>query len=121
MIVAGFGFRRDATVNSLRQALAATAQTGITALAAPADKAATQGFKTFANTLNLPVILVEPDAIRAAKTSTKSAHSLRNRGTGSVAEACALAAAGPQAKLTTERHISPDKMATCAIAKGPRT
>ncbi|HRO16470.1 MAG TPA: hypothetical protein PLL33_15800, partial [Paracoccus sp. (in: a-proteobacteria)] len=38
-------------------------------------------------------------------------------GTGSVAEAVALAAAGPGARITTRRVVSPDRSATCAIAQ----
>lgn len=37
-------------------------------------------------------------------------------GTGCVAEACALAAAGPQARLLLARTISPDRCATLAVA-----
>ena len=38
-----------------------------------------------------------------------------------VAEACALKAAGPGAILLTPRVTSADRLATCAIAKGPLT
>lgn len=120
MIVAGFGFRGNATVGSLRDALAATSSTEIEAIAAPDDKAQSPCFQDFARETALPILSVAPDALVTTQTATQSAHSLTNRGTGSVAEACALAAAGPQAELLTTRQISPDKMATCAIAKGPR-
>lgn len=121
MIVAGFGFRGEATVASLRDALAATLHTDIAMLAVPDDKAHATCFQDFAQELALPIVSIQPDMLMAAETTTQSAHSLDYRGTGSVAEACALAAAGPQATLITKRHISPDKMATCAIAKGTRT
>ncbi|MHA6346914.1 cobalamin biosynthesis protein, partial [Roseivivax sp. CAU 1761] len=38
--------------------------------------------------------------------------------TGSVAEAAALAAAGPGARLLGPRAVSPDGCATCALAQG---
>ena len=68
--------------------------------------------------LALPLIAVTPDALRAMETPTRSAVSLAARDTGSVAEAAALAAAGEGAWLIASRRISPDRMATCAIAQG---
>ena len=120
MIVAGFGFRESATVSSLRDALAATSHFEVEALAAPDDKVEAACLQALAQELALPVYPIQPDRLVAMQTTTQSAQSRDNRGTGSVAEACALAAAGPQATLITKRHISPDKMATCAIAKGTR-
>ncbi len=117
MIVAGFGFRAGADVAALRTALAA-AQDGcvpVTALAAPHDKLTL--VSALAETLGLPVIAVSSDALQIPTTPTQSIASLEARQTGSVAEASALAAAGPGAKLLATRHISPDRMATCAIAR----
>lgn len=108
MIVAGFGFSSRATVESLKGALAATGHTP-DKVATLADKAALLAG------LGLPVIAVTgplPD------TPTQSPASLAARGAGSVAEACALAAAGPGAYLLGPRVVSPDGLATCAIAKG---
>ncbi len=61
---------------------------------------------------------MSPDALAAVTTPTRSRASLKARGVGSVAEACALAAAGVQSRLLRTRQISPDRMATCAIAQG---
>lgn len=118
MIVAGFGFRGNVTVASLRAALAATEQAQIEMLAAPSDKALARPFQAFAQEMALPVLEISSEMMQAAHTPTQSGHSLTHRGTGSVAEACALAAAGPQAELVTHRQISPDRLATCAIAIG---
>lgn len=118
MIVAGFGYRTGADVSSLRAALA-LAQADhppVTTLAAPADKTAL--LASLAEALALPLIAVTPEALRAVETQTRSPASLAARDTGSVAEAAALAAAGPGARLIAPRHISPDRMATCAIAQG---
>jgi len=118
VIVAGFGYRTGADVSSLRAALA-LAQAGhppVTALAAPADKTAL--LEPLAEALAVPLIVVTPAALCAFPTPTRSAVSIAARGTGSVAEAAALAAAGEGAWLISPRHVSPDRMATCAIARG---
>lgn len=118
MIVAGFGFRGAVTVASLRAALEATDHEHIQMLAAPTDKALALPFQKFAKAMGLPVLEISADMMQATDTVTHSGHSLTHRGTGSVAEACALAAAGPQAELVTHRQVSPDRLATCAIAIG---
>ncbi|WP_370207078.1 cobalamin biosynthesis protein [Pararhodobacter marinus] len=112
MIVAGFGFSTRATLASLQGALAATGGAP-DALATLADKA--PALAPLARAMGLPLHEVFgplPD------TPTQSPASQRARGTGSVAEACALAAAGPGAYLMAPRVISPDGLATCALAKG---
>ncbi|MBO9479014.1 cobalamin biosynthesis protein [Shimia sp. R11_0] len=122
MNVAGFGFRQSATLDSLRSALAACAVShdvpALAALATPQDKAETELFKRFAAELALPVIALAPDALQAMETPTQSATVQTLRGTGSVAEASALAAIGINAKLTHKRVVSQDRRATCAIAQG---
>ena len=118
MIVAGFGFRKAASLASLRAALA-LAQKGhppVTALATAHDKAS--AVAPLAQAMNLPLIAVSSEALAGMPTQTRSPVSLAARNTGSVAEAAALAAAGPNARLLSSRHISPDRMATCAIAQG---
>lgn len=119
MIVAGFGFRMGATVESLYLALEAArhGRLSITHLAAPQDKLAL--LEALAQDLGLPVIGVSPDALTAIVTPTRSVPSLAERGVGSVSEAAALAAAGPGARLIVHRCISSDHMATCAIAQRP--
>lgn len=118
MIVAGFGFRAGAQPESLRAALA-LAQQGmppITHLATAQDKAAT--LAPLAQALCLPLTPVPAETLAAMPTPTQSDASHAAHGTGSVAEAAALAAAGPGAHLLRTRQISPDRMATCAIAQG---
>lgn len=121
MIVAGFGFRSGAGLSSLRAALA-LAQKGqppITHLATALDKLPT--LAALAEALGLPLTGISPEALARVSTVTNSSASLAARGTGSVAEASALAAAGPGARLLGPRRISPDRMATCAIAQGAST
>ncbi|MCI4592074.1 cobalamin biosynthesis protein [Sphingobium sp. BYY-5] len=122
MIVAGFGFRAGATTASLRAALeqARTGGQPVTHLATLEDKA--QGLVELASLLALPLVLVAPARVIGFPTLTQSLAAKAARGTGSVAEACALAAAGiDDARLLGPRSISPDRMATCAIAQGTST
>ena len=112
MIVAGVGVSSRATMASLQGAL--TAAGGMPdALATLADKA--PALAPLAHALNLPLIAVEEPL---PPTLTQSERSRDARGTGSVAEACALAAAGPGAYLLGPRAVSPDRLATCALAEG---
>lgn len=118
MIVAGFGFRTGAGLASLHAAflLAQQGHPPVTHLATVRGKLA--ALAPLAEALDLPLAGVEPEALAAVPTITRSAASLAAYATGSVAEASALAAAGPRARLLGPRHISPDHMATCAIAQG---
>lgn len=118
MIVAGFGFRKDATLASIEAALTLAQQAlpPIAMLAAPEEKV--PRLLPLAEAMDLPLVAVPAAALMAARTQTVSPVSLRVRGTGSVAEAAALAAAGPRARLLCTRRVSPDRMATCAIATG---
>ena len=114
MIVAGFGFRSGASPESLRDAFT-RAGGQADRFATLTDKAATEAFQRFA--AKRPVTKVNPDAAREEITITHSENSQTARQTGSVAEACALAAAGPGARLLGPRVISSDRMATCALAQ----
>ncbi|AOR79997.1 cobalamin biosynthesis protein [Novosphingobium resinovorum] len=119
MIVAGFGFRLEADVFSLISAYqqAREGVPPVTHIATVADKA--QALAELANLLDLPVIAVPPERLAQVHTLTVSTAAQAARGVGSVAEASALAAfEGAAAALAGPRHISRDRMATCAIAMG---
>ncbi|MBT8409100.1 MAG: cobalamin biosynthesis protein [Alphaproteobacteria bacterium] len=116
MIVAGFGFRRSAGLDSLRAALAATGHDGDIALVATAA-GKEEGLRPLGLALGVPVRGIAASALAAQKTPSRSAASQAAYGTGSVAEAAALAAAGPGATLVGARAVSPDRKATCAIAR----
>lgn len=129
MTVAGFGLRKDASLASLRDALAqALTQAGagasacgpVTLLATVQDKADASCLQALAASLGLPVFAVPPEDMAALTTLTDSAPVRERRGTGSVAEAAALAAAmtisGPRAMLLHARVVSTDRLATCALA-----
>ncbi|MEM1429934.1 MAG: cobalamin biosynthesis protein, partial [Pseudomonadota bacterium] len=63
-------------------------------------------------------LIAVPEAeLRRQVTATQSGASRGSYGTGSVAEAAALAAAGPGARLLAPRSVSDDRLATCALAK----
>lgn len=117
MIVAGFGFRTGASQASFADALTQATNGHVpTAFATLADKA--NGLQGFAESQSLPLIPISPEQAQSQSTLTQSEASQAHKSTGSVAEATALAAAGPNARLTGPRHISTDRMATCAIAIG---
>ena len=118
MIVAGFGFRADAGLESLHAALA-LAQHGrpaVTHLATAQDKMV--ALLPLGEALGLPVRGLSPKELSGVTTLTRSPASLVARATGSLAEASALSAAGAGARLLGPRHVSPDRMATCALAEG---
>jgi cobalt-precorrin 5A hydrolase len=118
MIVAGFGFRSGVTLAALRDALArAGGPLGVTHLATPDVKA--ERLAPLARALAVPMIAVPAEAMRQQKTLTRSDRVRTLFGTGSVAEAAALAAAGPGARLRGPRAVSADGTATAAIAEGP--
>jgi cobalt-precorrin 5A hydrolase len=117
MIVAGFGFRSGVTLAALQDALArAGGAAGVTHLATLDSKA--EGLAPLGHALALPVLALEPEALRGQPTPSRSARVEALFGTGSLAEAAALAAAGPGARLRGPRARSSDGTATAAIAEG---
>jgi len=128
MMVAGFGFRRGATSASLRDALVQAMAAALPAVAMPSvvllatahDKADAACLRALADELRLPVHAVDAALLDATPTLTDSAKVRALRGSGSTAEAAALAAAvvlgGVGATLLHPRVVSTDRLATCAIA-----
>jgi cobalt-precorrin 5A hydrolase len=116
MIVAGFGFRSGATLVALQDALAqAGGPEGVTHLATLTAKA--EGLAPLGLALGLPTVALDPEALRGITTPTHSDRVAAIFGVGSVAEAAALAAAGPGARLRASRAVSSDGTATAAIAE----
>jgi cobalt-precorrin 5A hydrolase len=120
MIVAGFGFRKGVHLDSLRDALErARRETPIVALATLDTKA--QELQPLAKLLDLPLCPISREAAARQTTITRSTAAQAAHGTGSVAEATALAAAAGRAgtaRLLGPRAISADRTATCALAEG---
>ena len=121
MIVAGIGLRAATTLATLAALLNRAEETTgqpIDALATATEKATHPALTALAQTRALPLHAVAIDGIA---TPTQSERINARFQTGSLAEAAALAAAGPGATLTLARITAPDGMATLAIAtsQGP--
>lgn len=115
MRVAGLGFRSGATITTLRAVLLALEARGgsAEALACLQDKARSEALRTLAAERGLPIHAV---AVAGVATATQSSRIMALHNTGSVAEAAALVAAGPLARLTVTRIISSDGTVTGAMA-----
>lgn len=115
MKVAGFGFRKGAPLETLRAVLALVEQAGgpATALATAAAKAGAAALNDLAAERGL-TLLAMPVAGLSTRSQSPRVQALFD--TGSVAEAAALAGAGPDATLVVGRMTSHDGMATCAMA-----
>lgn len=119
MKVAGLGFKSDVTLASLREALAtAGGSEGLAAFATVSDKADAEALKELARECGIPIKAVPADRLAGIDTPTQSKLVVEKFGTGSVAEAAALAAVGPRARLIAARVVSQDRTATAAIAEG---
>jgi cobalt-precorrin 5A hydrolase len=118
----GIGFRAAAEESSLHDALAqvllATPHPHFDAVVTEAAKAREPVFRNFAAALGVPGLGVTPTDLARMITPTQSKRIQDRFGTGSLAEAAALAAAGPQAQLVVSRVVSTDGMATAALAEG---
>ena len=114
MRVAGIGFRAGAGIESLRWVLEAVETQGgaADALATVVQKA--PALRQLAAERRLPLQAV---AVAGVKTPTHSPRIAAMHGTGSVAEAAALSAAGQGATIIVTRITAPDGMATCAMAE----
>jgi cobalt-precorrin 5A hydrolase len=119
MKVAGFGFRCNVTLASLREALAvAGGAGGLAAIATINEKAEDKALRLLARELDLPIRAVPANILTGIATPTRSERIMEKFGTGSIAEATALASAGRNARLISMRVTSQDRTATAAIAEG---
>ena len=123
MIVAGVGCRKGAQAADIEAAIAAAlarAGLGTAALdlmATSAAKGGEPGIAGAASAIGVRLVLVPQEGLEAAgaRAETKSARVIAAAGVPSVAEAAALAAAGPTARLIVARvAVGP---ATCALAE----
>ena len=117
MIFAGIGFRKHAGIESLRNALRAAGADNAHALATAEDKAAAPVIQALAAELALPLHAIPLESLLNQRTLTQSTRVQARYGIGSLAEAAALAAAGPGARLLGPRVTSEDGNATAAIAE----
>jgi cobalt-precorrin 5A hydrolase len=122
MIVAGVGCRRGAAAPDIEAAIrAALDRAGIAShaldrIATTAAKHGEAGIVAAATKLGVDLVLIPEAELQAVNdhTETRSDRVLALTGVHSVAEAAALAAAGPLARLISPRLVMGDT--ACAIA-----
>ena len=119
MRVAGIGFRSAVSLDALVEALAMAQDQAdglpVDAVATAHAKALAPVFVALCDQLGVPLCAVD---VAGVDTPTQSDTVQELFGVGSVAEAAALIAAGPGARLIVGRVVSRDGMATAAIAEG---
>ena len=122
MIVAGIGCRKGARAADIEAAIAAafarlgvaTSQLGL--LATSSAKGSEPGIAAAASAIGVPLVLIPQGDLATAgvRAATRSERVIALTGAPSVAEAAALAAGGPAARLIVPRiAVGP---ATCALA-----
>ena len=124
VIVAGVGCRKAISAAQVESAIEAAllhcrlAGHRLSLIAVPAVKGTEAGIVAAAAARGVQLVLIAQDALEAADahTLTRSARSMDTLNVHSVAEAAALAAAGPNARLLAPRvAVGP---VTCALAEG---
>ena len=126
MIIAGIGCRKGTPAAEIENALyAALVRAGLDRaalgmLATSAAKETEPGIAGVAAALGVPLVIVAPADLEAAgeRVATQSERVLALAGVPSVAEAAALAAGGPAARLIVPRIVV--GAATCALVEGAR-
>jgi cobalt-precorrin 5A hydrolase len=117
----GIGFRAAADLASLQDAMRLALEVSggqkIDALVTEAAKSREKVFRELAQLLGVPGLGVSQTDLAQMITPTQSQRIQDKFGTGSLAEAAALAAAGPNAVLVAARVVSGDGKATAAIAQ----
>ena len=126
MIVAGVGCKRGTAAPDIEAAIrAALAHAGLTAaeltaIATSSGKGAEPGIAAAAAKLGVRIVPISELELKAAgaRVTTRSERVLALTGVPSLAEAAALAAAGPTAHLVAARLFV--GAATCALASSER-
>ncbi len=123
MIVAGVGCRKGVRAADIEAAIrAAFARSGVATselclIATSAAKGGEPGIAAAASAIGVPLVLIPTSDLAAAglRATTWSERVIALAGVPSVAEAAALAAGGPDARLIAPRiAVGP---ATCALAE----
>ena len=128
IVVAGIGCRRGAPAADIEAAIRAAlaradiAADALDAVATIEAKSAEAGIATAAARLGVAVVLVPHAGLQAAndRVETRSQRVLALTGVASVAEAAALAAAGPNARLVSPRIVVGSAACALAVAGEPR-
>jgi cobalt-precorrin 5A hydrolase len=127
MIVAGIGCRKAISATQVESAIEAAllqnhlAGQRLDFIAVPKIKGTESGIVAAAAARGVLLVLITQEALEAAdsRTVTRSVRSKEALNVQSVAEAAALAAAGPNSQLLAPRVIVGP--VTCALAKGDST
>jgi len=122
MIIAGIGCRKGTAAAEIEAAIAAAlagsgfAASSLGLIATAKTKETERGIAVAASALGVELIFVPQAELAAvaARTLTHSERVQTHMGVPSVAEAAALAAGGPQARLLAARIVF--GQATCALA-----
>jgi cobalt-precorrin 5A hydrolase len=123
MIVAGVGCRKGVRAADIEAAIAAAfdragvAASALRLIATSAAKGGEPGIALAASAIGVPLVLIPQGDLAAAgmRATTRSERVVAVAGVPSVAEAAALAAGGPDARLIVPRiALGP---ATCALAE----
>jgi cobalt-precorrin 5A hydrolase len=122
MIVAGIGCKIGIEAEAVRRLVQKVCELGLGKpflLAVPEFRRDEAGIAQAAEALGLPIVWLEREGLRAVqgRCLTHSARAEREVGLASVAEAAALAAAGPGGRLILPRIAAAG--VTCALAQGP--
>jgi len=114
--VAGIGCGKGATAEEVLAAVAAAAAgRAVDALATVPEKRHEPGIAEAARRLGVPLLVADGRAVDPTRLATRSPASQAATGTGSAAEAAALAVAGPDARLVAARCVIGP--VTCSIAE----
>lgn len=116
MKVVGLGLRASAGLASLEELLRRLNVTPNARLALPAFRQAHPLVREL-QAHGFSISFISRAALNGVSTPTRSPRILARYGTGSIAEACALVAAGPAARLIHLRVVSADGGATAALAQ----
>jgi cobalt-precorrin 5A hydrolase len=123
VMVAGIGCRADVSATDVEAAIAAALRQAVSAgkplsvIATPAAKGHEAGISAAAAARGIPLVLIAQQDLEAAgaRTITRSARAMAVMKVHSVAEAAALAGAGPAGRLLGPRvAVGP---VTCALAE----
>jgi cobalt-precorrin 5A hydrolase len=124
MIVAGIGCRKAVVAKQVESAIEAALRQNqieghrLGVIAVPTVKGTEAGIVEAAAAWGVLLVLITQDALEEAdlRTVTRSTRSMAALNVQSVAEAAALAAAGPQSRLLAPRVVVGP--VTCALAEG---
>ena len=119
MRVVGLGLRAAATLEGVHELFRQLQVMSASTLAVPAFRQA-HPLVAGLQAAGFRLVLIPEEMLLGVSTPTRSPRILASFGTGSLAEACAIIAAGPGARLVEPRVSSADGCVTAALAQSER-